>query len=415
MLNPAETRPTLLLVTPQLPYPPQQGTSLRNFNLVQGLSRLTRLTLLSLVEEGMTDPGPLAAWCEEIVTLPAPQRSRAQRWRQLLLTRQADMAQRLYTPALATALRALLQRRHFDIIQLEGIELARLIADARAAAPTSRIVFDNHNAETALQQRVLATDRRHPTRWPAAAYSWVQVGRLRRLETWACRQADAVTLVSEADRQNIARLLGEISRPLTVIPNCIDVLTAPAAAAPDFRYDLVFTGKMDFRPNVDAVLWFAQTIWPRIRQARPHTTWAIVGQKPHARLAGLSTWPGVTVTDRVPDTRPYLAGAQVIILPLRMGSGTRLKLIEAMAAGKALVSTTVGAEGYPARSGEHLCLADEPAVFAATVLRLLADSAERERLGQAARQFAQQYDWRVVVPAFGAVYQQLLQRRQPPP
>lgn len=407
MLTSDGAPPRLLIVTPQLPYPPQQGTSLRNFHIVQGLSGATRLTLFSLTELDSADPGPLAAWCEEIVSAPMPTRSRRQRLVHLLLTRQADMARRLVTPALRTALHDLLARRRFDLVQIEGIELAPLITEVHAVSPTSRLIFDNHNAETALQERALATDIRQPARWGAAAYSWVQVQRLRRLERWACRAADAVTVVSAADRLALEALAPELRGHLTVIPNCIDVQTV-AASLPGPQFDLVFTGKMDFRPNVDAVLWFAEAIWPLIRQARPQTTWAIVGQKPHPRLAALNTWPGVTLTGRVPATAPYLSGAQVVILPLRMGSGTRLKLIEAMAAGRAVVSTRLGAEGYPARPGEHLCLADDPPAFAAAVLRLLEDAAERQRLGQAARQFAADFDWRVVTPAFLTLYARLL-------
>lgn len=407
MLTPEGAPPALLLVTPQLPYPPQQGTSLRNFHIVQGLAGATRLTLLSLTESEPIEAGPLAAWCQEIVTLPAPARSRRQRLGTLLLTRQADMARRLMTPELAATLRAVLTRQRFDLVQIEGIELAPLMAEVRASSPASRLVFDNHNAETALQARALATDIRQPARWPAAAYSWVQVRRLRRLERWACRTADGVTVVSAADQTALEALAPDLRGRFTVVPNCIDVQRmSPEATGP--RYDVVFTGKMDFRPNVDAVAWFAEAIWPLIRQARPQTTWAIVGQKPHARLAALNTWPGVTVTGWVPDTAPYLSGAQVVILPLRMGSGTRLKLIEAMATGRAVVSTQLGAEGYPVRQGQELYLADDPPAFAAAVLQLLENAAERERLGQAARRFAAAYDWRVVTPTFMALYARLL-------
>ncbi|MER3514494.1 MAG: glycosyl transferase family 1, partial [Chloroflexota bacterium] len=148
---------------------------------------------------------------------------------------------------------------------------------------------------------------------------------------------------------------------------------------------LVFTGKMDFRPNVDAALWLAHDILPRVRQAHPEATLAIVGQRPSPAVARLAKQPGVIITGRVEDVRPYIAGAQVYVAPLRMGSGTRLKLLEAMAMGAAIVSTRLGAEGLPVESGRHLLLADTSADFAQAVTALLDAPAQRQALGRAAR------------------------------
>jgi glycosyltransferase involved in cell wall biosynthesis len=162
---------------------------------------------------------------------------------------------------------------------------------------------------------------------------------------------------------------------------------------------------MDFRPNVDAALWFARDIWPLIRAARPATTWGIVGKAPHSRLAPLREDPSITIVGQVPEMPPYLVAAGVYVIPLRMGGGTRFKLLEAMAAGTPVVSTTVGAEGVPVRSGHELLLADEPAEFAAAVLRLLDDPGLGRRLAAAARRLVtQQFDWRVVLDDLERVY-----------
>ncbi len=406
------TRLQALMVTPQLPYPPHQGTSLRNYHIVQGLAVEEEVTLLSLTMPGQTNGGPLADWCREVVTTPASVRSTRQRLGQLLFSRRPDMAHRLHTPALETALSQLLTRRRYDVVQIEGLELAQLLPQVRRLSPQSRIVLDNHNVETALQQRVLETDRRIPMRWPAALYSWIQVGRLRRFESWACRAADLVVVVSQADAAALRQIVGPPLPPVRVLPNCLDV-TALQQPAPTLgqTYDIVFTGKMDFRPNVDAALWFGEAIWPLIRHACPEATVAFVGQQPHARLARLQRLPGLTLTGAVDDVRPYLAGARVVILPLRMGSGTRLKLIEALAAGKGVVSTALGAEGYPVVAGEHLLLADDAATFAAAVVQLWHDPDLRRRLGQASRALAQAYDWRVVIPRLATWRRQLVAGR----
>ncbi len=422
----------LLLLTPQLPYPPQQGTSLRNFHIMRGLAADHEITLLSFLEPGQTvDPpqiAPLIELCHHIETVPAPARSTGLRLRQLLTTHLPDMAHRLYSPVFADRLRHLLAAYRFDVVQIEGIELARYLDVIRVANRGVKIVFDNHNAETELQRRNMQTDWQQPRRWLAAAYSWMQVGRLARFERWACASADWVTAVSETDKRHLQSLLSNLpisqsfdiaqdKSPISVIPNCIDIteyqnlagLEHPLVAdLSDLRFALVFSGKMDYRPNVDAVLWFADEVWPQILAARPSTTWAIVGQKPHARLERLRDVPGITVTGWVADVRPYLAGARVFIMPFRVGSGTRLKLIEAMAAGKPIVSTRVGAEGFPVVDGREIVLADTAEAMGTAVRRLLNDPAECTRLGAAARQFAAAYDWRVVIPKFNQIYEKLI-------
>jgi sugar transferase (PEP-CTERM/EpsH1 system associated) len=396
----------ILILTPQLPYPPQQGTSLRNFHIIRGLAERHEITLLSFLEENQTaEPqaiAPLRALCQQIETVAVPGRSLAVRLWQLVSSRLPDMAHRLYSPLFALALRRLLAENHFDVVQVEGIELARYM-DAIRIANKTRLVFDDHNAETELQRRNFLTDLNQPRRWPAAAYSWVQVRRLRRFERWACVTADAVVAVSETDRDHLQSLLPNLQSPISVIPNCIDTQTYQQPVTP-LSFDLLFSGKMDYRPNVDAVLWFADEVWPLICRRRPSTTWVIVGQKPHERLYRLRGLPGVTMTGWVESIRPYLAGAQVVIMPFRIGSGTRLKLIEAMAAGRAIVSTPVGAEGFPVRHGDHLLLAETAEEMAAAVLQLLDRPEKQKHLGKMAQEFVQQYDWRHVVPKFEELY-----------
>lgn len=391
---------SILLLTPQLPWPLHQGTTLRNFHIVQGLAQRNRVVLLSFCDDETADMGPLVELCDEIVTVPTPSRSIGRRLWQLATSRLPDLAHRLADLAFDLALDDLLTTQTFDVVQIEGLELAGRITLVRAAAPHVRIVFDAHNAETALQRSALRTDWRAPQRWPAALYSLVQIGRLRRFEAWVCRAADAVTAVSADDAATL-HALGAPTLPI-VIPNCIDV-TAYSASGEAPAHDVVFVGKLDYRPNVDAALWFADAVWPLIRRERPHATAAIVGQKPHPRLERLRQIPGLQLTGWVPDVQPYLRGAGVVALPLRMGGGTRLKLIEALAAGRPIVSTTVGAAGFPVQDGVHLRLADDPAAFAAAVLHLLGDPVAAHTLAARGRAFAAQYDWRVVTPRFETV------------
>jgi glycosyltransferase involved in cell wall biosynthesis len=342
---------------------------------------------------------PLHDLCQEVWVVPAPRRSGARRLWQLLTSRQPDMAHRLSSPLMDMQLRQLLATHRFDAVQVEAIESAHLMRIIRQTSPHSLILFDDINAETLLQQRAFFTDLRRPSRWPLAAYSWIQTRRLHRFESWACRQADIVTAVSEPDANWLSGLA--TSGKVAAIPNAIDVSKYTHEWEGELPvYDLVFTGKMDYRPNVDAMLWLVEHVWPRVLEARPGTTLAIVGQKPHPKLIPLREKAGITVTGFVRDVRPYLQGSSVMVLPFRIGSGTRLKLIEAMASGRAIVSTPIGSEGFPVTHNEHLLLARTAQEFAASIIMLLTNDAVRKRIEVAAREFAWQYDWRNVMPCF---------------
>jgi glycosyltransferase involved in cell wall biosynthesis len=401
----------ILLLTPQLPYPPEQGTSLRNYHILRGLARDHEVHLLSFDQPGSGPPPertPLLELCAQVKTVPGPGRTLAQRVGRLVTDPRPDMAHRLQSKAFEQALLDLLRQIRFDVVQVEGIELVPTIQSIRQSQQECKIVFDDHNAEAELQRRMFVTDLSQPSRWPSAMYSFIQWRRLRRFERQACRIADGVSVVSRADRKHLLVLAPEID-PI-VIPNCLDVEAyrhLRCGDAPTFEHDLLFIGKMDYRPNVDAVLWFSREIWPHIRARRPNTSWAVVGKQPHRRLLHLNDEPGISLTGAVPDIKPYLACARVYVMPFRIGSGTRLKLIEALASAVAMVSTQVGAEGYPLTHGEHLLLEDDPEAFALAVLNLLENDEQRQRLARAGQVFADSYDWRRVIPKFNRLYARL--------
>ena len=397
----------VLFLTPQLPYPPQKGTALRNWGLIHGLAERHRISLLSFRSpEQEVDPAPpLASICERILTVPQPERSRRERLWDMLTTRQPDMALRLSSHLYDQELKKLLEGNVFDVIQIEGIELAPYLDTVRSLAQDAVVVFDDHNCEYLLQERTFLTDLYSPARWSGAAYSFVQWQRLRRYEERTCRHADRVLAVSDADAAALRRLIPDLD--VTVVPNGIDTETyRPATTrAEDRENTLVFTGTMDFRPNVDAVLWFAKDVLPLVQADAPDVRFLVVGQRPHRRLTPLRGNPAVTLTGWVEDVRPYFGQATVYVAPLRMGGGTRLKLLEAMAMGTPIVATSLGAEGYPVENGRELILADTPSSFADAVVALLRAKKRREQLARRARVFVEeQYDWQVIVPRVEDVY-----------
>jgi glycosyltransferase involved in cell wall biosynthesis len=182
-----------------------------------------------------------------------------------------------------------------------------------------------------------------------------------------------------------------------VVPTGVDTAYfAPRTAVVRPRH-LVFTGSMDWLPNEDGVQHFVRDVLPLVRRAEPSTTLSIVGRAPTPAVQRLADEYGVQVTGRVDDVRPYMAEAAVYVVPLRIGGGTRLKIFEAMAMGKAIVSTTIGAEGLPVDPGLHLAIADDAPSFARAVIHLLQNQTERARLGDAARHLVlERYDWAAV-------------------
>jgi glycosyltransferase involved in cell wall biosynthesis len=161
---------------------------------------------------------------------------------------------------------------------------------------------------------------------------------------------------------------------------------------------------MDYRPNIDAVLWFAEHVYPLIRGQVPDVHFYIVGRRPHSRLDPLRELPGVVITGDVPDTRPYIRAASAYVIPLLSGGGTRFKVLEAMAMQCPIVSTSMGCDGFPVVSGREVLLADEPEAFAAQVVGLMRDERQRQMLGEAGLAFAERYDWSTIVPLLEEAY-----------
>jgi glycosyltransferase involved in cell wall biosynthesis len=224
---------------------------------------------------------------------------------------------------------------------------------------------------------------------------------MERFERQACRRFGGVVAVSEMDRA-VFEAYGAL-RTFT-IPTAVDSdYFRPGAEAAEAK-ELIFTGSMDWLPNEDAIMYFADEILPRVAVRVPGVSLTVVGRSPSARLRRLvQSQAAIRITGRVDDIRPYVDRAAVYVVPLRIGGGTRIKIYEAMAMGKAIVSTSVGAEGLPVADGGHLALADKPEAFADAVVRLLDDHETRRRLGRAARDFVESTcSWRAAAEAFGA-------------
>ena len=398
----------ILFLTPGLPHPPHQGTALRNWGLISHLAQRHQIWLLAFVSADEEVTAELNAACQKIGVVPRPTRSTLSRVLTLVRSKQPDLARRLASLDYDSQLRTWLTSTEFDVVQIEGLEMGAFADTVRTMAPHTSIVYDAHNAETLIQQRAFAIDARQLKRWPQAIYSHLQLPRLRRFEERICSAADAVLCVSSVDRATLNTTAPNIQAVL--VPNGIELADYEQAT---IKSDLpsnaiVFTGKMDYRPNVDAVRWFGQDIYPQVRQEVSSARFFIVGKNPKPAVQNLGDREGITVTGAVPDVRPYIAGATVFVVPVRMGGGTRFKILEALALRRAVVSTPTGAEGFRVQSGHELALAESVEDLSRAVVDLLTDSEKRKQLGEAGRMFvAASYDWQTIIPIVEEVYTRL--------
>lgn len=398
----------ILLLTASLPFPTMSGGALRAYSLIRAMTRLGHRVHLLAFDEGSArwQDTPLAGLCASVQTVLPPQRTLRERVSTLLFSRQADVARRLYSEAMANALREILSRERFDLIQAEGIEMAWLLPLAKQFQPSAKLSFDTFNAEYQLQRVIATIDAQEPLRWPMAIYSWLQSWRIARFERDMGRLVDLVIAVSPEDAAALGNLMPE--KKIPVIASAIAVEEYAVMETRNLGpHAIVFTGKMDYRPNVDAALWFADEIFPRIRRLVPDAVFHVVGQKPHERLERLRGIEGIEVSGFVRSIVPYLRGAAVYVAPLRMGSGTRLKLLEAMAAGSAIVATPIAAAGLlpDAKAAMRLAASAEP--FAEVVASLLNDPTARRAIGQTAlAAVSAYYDWTSTADSLRQIYEE---------
>jgi polysaccharide biosynthesis protein PslH len=393
----------ILWLKSDLLLPLDKGGKLRTWHLMRQLARRHRITYLAFADPDT--PRPIVEGMHEVAARvdTVPRRDTAKGTPAFVL----DAARHLVnprpyavgkyrSPAYRQRLLDLLEEERYDLIVCDFLPPA-VNMPTRLPCP---VVLFTHNVEAEIWRRHAETAANPVARFLLRA----QHRRMLRFERETLARFEGVLAVSEADRETFSRLYpGAIRRPVHVVPTGVDTtFFAPpsggiAAASPAASRALVFTGSMDWLPNEDAMVFFCREVLPLVRAEEPDVTLTIVGRAPTPAVQRLAATHGVTVTGSVDDVRPYMREAAVYVVPLRIGGGTRLKIFEAMAMAKAVVSTTVGAEGLPVASGRDVMLADEPRAFARAIVRLLRDLDRRRAIEQAARALVvSRYDWSVV-------------------
>jgi sugar transferase (PEP-CTERM/EpsH1 system associated) len=384
----------ILWLNANLLAPLDKGGKLRTWYLMRQLAAHHEITYLSFADPHER-PEHLDAMHDVCARLEVVPRRDAPKWSLRFF---AGAAVRLLDPrpyavakyrsrAYAAKVRALLAAHPFDLVVCDFLVPA-VNMPRRMPCPT---VLFTHNVEAEIW-------RRHAeTRTGFAAWLFrMQWKRMLRFERQAVRRFDLVLAVSEADSETLERLYGAPPHaPAAVIPTGVDTSYFTPSTTIERPNHLVFTGSMNWLPNEDGILFFCREILPRIRAILPGVTLEIIGRDPGPAIRALAMDRGIEVTGRVADVRPHVASGAVYIVPLRIGGGTRLKIFEAMAMGKAIVSTTIGAEGLPLTPGRDLLVGDDPQTFADAVVRLLRDDNARWVMGERARALVvERYDWR---------------------
>ncbi len=394
----------ILWLKSDLLLPLDKGGKLRTWHLMRHLARHHEITYLAFREPAQpaADIEGMHAVAAHVETIARADPAKG------TLRFYADAAMHLVDPlpyvvakyrshAFRQRLEALLAEHTFDLVVCDFLFPA---VNLPKRLPCPAVIF-THNVESEIWRRHADTKRGAIGK---RLYG-TQYRRMLRYEERTLARFDGVLAVSDADRETFAqRYPGAIKRPVHVVPTGVDTeYFAPNPPAVGSRQpaaansNLIFTGSMDWLPNEDAMLHFCRDVLPLIRAEEPGTTLTIVGRTPTPAVKKLADDPAVTVTGRVDDVRPYMREAAVYIVPLRIGGGTRLKIFEAMAMAKAVVSTTIGAEGLPVTSGVNAILADEPPDFARAVVALLRDEQRRGQIEAAARTLVvERYDWSAV-------------------
>ncbi len=399
----------ILFLSITVPFPPTDGGRIRVLNLLKPIARKNQITFLALEttptdQEGIAHLRSLGIDAHLVARGPNLPPLNLRTAVRALVKGQPITVARYDYPAFRQKFHSLLAGDAFDLIHYEMFHAAQY--RARANLPT---LLSQQNVDSYIWRR-LCEQTDHPLR---KLLFWTQARAFARYERSMSPRFDAIACVSEIDRALLQKVCPELT--IEVIPNGVDLESYQPNHALEEEGALIYTGSMDWYPNEDAVIYFADEILPLI-QARwerdapaERLMFYIVGQYPTHRVQKLAERPGIIVTGRVEDVKPYIARAAVYVVPLRMGSGTRLKILEALAMEKAIVSTPIGEEGLHLIDGEEILIADVPSRFADAVLRLLTDKQMRRRIGESGRRRVEaDYDWRRIGEKLYALYEKIV-------
>jgi len=390
----------VLLLTQVLPYPPDSGPKVKTWNVIKYLAQRHGITLASFVRgDQSADVDHLRRYCRAVHTVPMVRGAVRDGIAMVrsALSGEPWMMLRDDVGAMRALVDGLAASNAFDIVHADQLNMAQYAQRVEGA----HAVLDEHNALWLLYKRLAGTMGAGPKKW-LLERDWRL---LKRYEGRMVREFDSVLAVTENDRAQLLKAAG-VERPIVVIPIAVDVDEVRVVNRQPRANHILHIGTMYWPPNIDAVTWFVREVYPLIRRKRPDVVFDVVGSRPPKDLLALNEVDaGINVTGYVEDPTPYLRRAALTVVPLRAGGGMRVKILNALAQGIPIVSTTLGAEGIAVTHEKDILLADDPVDLAGACLRVLNDPDEGERLSRNGRALAERrYDYRVACAPLESVY-----------
>ncbi|MCA9136346.1 MAG: glycosyltransferase [Planctomycetales bacterium] len=376
-------RRKILFLQKRLLFPTDSGGKIRTLNIIKHLARWHDITYLCNIlpsEQPYIDSMNGIGLNLETIPWSESGRNTVAFYRDLALNIFSPYpfnVNKDFDPRLRARVLKLLQQENFDLVVCDFVQMAR---NCLGIKTLPKLLFE-HNVEAQIFER----HAKQGSGLLLRAYMWLQWKKMHQFERRAGRDFDLVVAVSDQDRASFENRYDW--RHTRVIGTSVDTDYYFPEDVPVVPRRCTFVGSMDWLPNEQAVIYFVQRIWPLVRRRFSDATFQIVGRNPPRSIAVFDQQDGVSVTGNVPDVRPYLAGSEVVVIPLRVGGGTRLKVFESMAMGKPIVSTTLGVEGLPVENLTHLLLADDPETFAMQIGRLFDDQLLRRRLTEESLSF----------------------------
>ena len=396
----------IVILASWFPYPPDNGSKIRVYQLLKALALRHEVTLLSFAfgTAKPHEPGKLADWCKEIYFVHRNPSARSRLVRALHFLSPSPIVT-WPVPEMRDLVRRTLDANTYDVVIASTESMA---AYALMAPPNCIKILEEHNCLSRwMWERHETTDST-----VQRARTWVSWQKTRLYEQRLFRRFDLVTMVSESDRQACFDMVGH-KGSVEAVPNGVDCQSNTPDSVQKRQGALVYNGALTYSANYDAMRYFTSAIYPLIRQCVPDVSLTITGSTAGVPLSGLLLDESVNLSGYVEDIRPFVAGSTVCVVPLRQGGGSRLKILEAMALGTPLVATTKGAEGLDVVHDEHLLIADDPHSFAEATVLLLRDAGLRHRLAANARGLVEErYDWREIGARFVDLVEETVTRSQ---
>ena len=394
----------VLQFAPRVCWPLDTGAKLRNYHLARVLAQRSRVSLLAFIDHEPSSPN-LEKLYEQVITVERDSAYTLPKVISGALGQTPLPVLNYTTDSMKRALEGLLREEDFDIIQVESIHLMSYLTSIRKARKRILVVCDWHNIESELMRRY---SEREPSRL-RRAYAGRTARLMSEFERRAMREFDAHVVVSQRDGQRL-RDLNPDAR-IFVIENGVDTAfysdLGTSDESPARR--IVFVGSMDYHANIDGAIDFAREVWPRLHERQPELVFTIVGRDPAPEVRDLAQLPGIAVTGSVADVRPFYREAIAAVVPLKVGGGSRLKILEAMAAGVPVVSTTLGAEGLEVQCDENILIADTKEQLVDAISSVAENEARRNDLSTAGRALvASRYDWSSLGASLFDAYEKLL-------